>query len=60
MKNAEEQIKKTLGNKADRSETAEMSPESTAGMSDQMSSCNSDYAPSNNSGNSSSGAYTDE
>ena len=29
--------------------------ESSAGMSDRMSSCNSDYAPSSNSGNSSSG-----
>ena len=34
--------------------------ESSAGMSDRMSSCShSDYAPSSNSGNSSSGAYTD-
>ncbi len=33
--------------------------ESSAGMSDRMSSCNSDYAPSSNSGNSSSGAFTD-
>ena len=32
--------------------------ESSAGMSDQMSSCNSDYAPSSNSG--SSGNYTDD
>ena len=34
--------------------------ESSAGMSDQMSSCNSDYAPSSNSGNSSSGNFTDD
>jgi hypothetical protein len=34
--------------------------ESSAGMSDRMSSCNSDYAPSSNSGNSSSGAFTDD
>jgi hypothetical protein len=34
--------------------------ESSAGMSDRMSSCShSDYAPSSNSGNSSSGAFTD-
>ena len=30
-----------------------------AGISDHMSSCNSDYAPSSHSGNSSSSAYTD-
>lgn len=34
--------------------------QSSAGMSDRMSSCNSDYAPSSNSGNSSSGAFTDD
>lgn len=35
--------------------------ESSAGMSDRMSSCShSDYAPSSNSGNSSSGAFTDD
>lgn len=34
--------------------------ESSAGLSDRMSSCNSDYAPSSNSGHSSSGAFTDD
>jgi len=70
LKIAEEKVRTSLGkgtvnndNSADASDTQQASDprqnmESSAGMSDQMSSCNSDYAPSSNSG--SSGNYTDD
>jgi len=69
LKIAEEKVRGSLGkgavnngNSADASDTQGSDPrqnmESSAGMSDQMSSCNSDYAPSSNSG--SSGNYTDD
>lgn len=62
LKNAEDKVKGNLKNiKAVNNNNPDRSQlESSAGMSDQMSSCNSDYAPSSNSGNSSSGNYTDD
>ena len=60
----ENKIKSTLGpptmsnNNNANGDSERSNLASSAGMDDRMSSCNSDYAPSSNSG--SSGAYTDD